>query len=337
MLARIQAGKAQIIWIPARKPWQVERCIYETRNGEVAWGYTNHTYNSTFNDVYILLLERDDKNTALEDWLRSLTSIGIKPVIVAETARGYHCVTTNIYNRKEDITTVLEILQAMRYIDEGIYVLARIRSTSATNFTNILRIGGKYETKDIVVRRWLPPPTLWHTQVLALYARECALQVSATRIAHGCPGFTGKPSPAAKAGLEIHRKIESELTKQGWKTEVELRHKINNMLFTAIADAIKIKNDHIEVLEIKSTKRTARTQAAQTQAHVEAALSAISFMKNATAKVITPDFEVHHEVSVRPQEAERTLLHLLKSMFHTPNCELCIFNTFCKGLSLIHI
>ena len=307
--------------------------MYRTRNGEIAWGYTNHTLDGAQSDAYILLLERDDKSVELEDWLRGLANMGIKPAIVAETTRGYHCVTANIYRKKEDITVVLEILQAFGEIDEGMYALARIRAGDTTPFTNILRIGGKYRTKDIVVRRWLPPPTPWHAQILSLYAQWCTLQISATRIAHGCPGFTGKPGPAAKTGIEIHEKIERELAREGWQTEVELRYTMNNMLFTAIADAVKVQDDHVEVFEIKSTERTAGTQAARTQACTEAALSAITFTKTATAKVVTPDFEVHYEVTVQPQEAVRTLLRLLKGMFHAPDCDRCVFNAFCKGWS----
>jgi len=328
---RVRAGDVWIIWTAALKPWEVEHCIYRTKNGEIAWGYTNHTTNDTKEDVYVLLLERDSKDIPLEDWLRGLAATGAKPTIAAETARGYHCVTANVYKSKRDLTAALELVNATGLIDEGTYALARIRSQDTTPFTNIFRIGGKYDYKDIVVRRWLPPPTPWHSNILGLYAQKCTLEISATRLAHRCPGYTGRPGPAARAGLEVHKVWEQEMEAKGWRTEVPLWWNIGNLRFRAIADAKREHDDYIEIIELKSTERAAHSVAAERQMLAEAALAALQYQRPAFGWVQTPDGETHAGAMVAPDEAKHVLLALLRTSFARPTCETCIFNSYCTG------
>jgi hypothetical protein len=322
---------AWIWYLEKDEPWSVGRVIYQTLNGEVAQGFTNHTIDDKGNDLYFLLLERDDKEIALEDWLRGLVAVGAKPVIVAETARGYHVVTANAFKSKQDITAALEIVSQTGLVDDGMYALARIRSDKEIPFTNILRIAGKYNYRDIVVRRWLPPPTPWHRNILGLYAGKCTLEISATRLAHQCPGYTGKPGPAAKAGLEIHRTWEKEMEKQGWRTEVQLWWNFNNLRFRAIADALMEHDDHVTIIELKSTEHAAQSIFAKRQAETEVALAALQFQKPAVAFVRTPDGESYGSVTVGPSDAKHWLLQLLRTSFVRPTCETCIFNSYCKG------
>ena len=326
---RVRTGDVWIIWTAALRPWEVEHCIYRTKNGEIAWGYTNHTTNDTKEDVYVLLLERDSKDIPLEDWLRGLAATGAKPTIAAETARGYHCVTANVYKSKRDLTAALELVNATGLIDEGTYALARIRSQDTTPFTNIFRIGGKYDYKDIVVRRWLPPPTPWHAAVLNLYAQKCTLEISATRLAHRCPGYTGRPGPAAKAGSEIHRAWEAEKEKEGWLTERELWWNIGNLRFRAIADAFREHDDYIEIIELKSTEHAARSVIAERQVQAQVALAALQYQRPAIGMIQTPDGETHAVATALPSEAKGWLLELLRTSFTRPTCETCIFNSYC--------
>jgi hypothetical protein len=322
---------AWIWYLEREEPWSVGRCIYRTLNGEVAQGFTNHTKNEKGEDVYFILLERDDKEIALEDWLRGLTMIGVKPVIAAETARGYHVVTANAFKSKQDLTAALELVSQTGLVDDGMYALARIREGSDIPFTNILRIAGKYNYKDITVRRWLPPPTPWHANVLGLYAQKATLEISATRLAHRCPGYTGRPGPAAKAGLEIHRTWEKEMEEKGWRTEVQLWWNINNLRFQAVADALMEHDDYVDVIELKSTERAAQSIAAERQLIAETALAALQYQRPAFGWVQTPDGETHAGAMVAPDEAKHVLLALLRTTFTKPTCETCIFNSYCKG------
>jgi hypothetical protein len=322
---------AWIWYLEKDEPWSVGRVIYQTLNGEVAQGFTNHTIDDEGNDLYFLLLERDDKEIALEDWLRGLVNVGVKPVIVAETARGYHVVTANAFKSKRDITAALEIVSSTGLVDDGMYALARIRTDSEVPFTNILRLSGKYNYRDIVVRRWLPPPTPWHANVLGLYAKKCTLEISATRLAHRCPGYTGRPGPAAKAGKEIHEAWEKEMAKQGWETEVELFTSTNNLRFRAIADALRYRGEYVEVIELKSTEHAARSILAERQLAAECALAALAYQRPAVGRVVTPDGEWHAADAITPEEAKQELLQLLRTSFTRPTCETCIFREFCKG------
>jgi hypothetical protein len=322
---------AWIWYLEKDEPWSVGRVIYRTLNGEVAQGFTNHTKNEKHEDVYFMLLERDDKEIPLENWLRGLVNIGVKPVIVAETARGYHCVTANAYKSKRDITAALEIVSATGLVDDGMYALARVREGSDVPFTNILRVAGKYNYKDIVVRRWLPPPTPWHRNVLGLYAKKATLEVSATRLAHRCPGYTGRPGPAAKAGKEIHEAWEKEMEAKGWETEKELRWSIGNMQFRAIADALRYRGEYVEIIELKSTEHAARSTITERQLQAECALAALQYQKPALGTVQTPDGETHAVATALPHEAKDWLLQLLRTSFLKPTCETCIFAGFCAG------
>jgi hypothetical protein len=322
---------AWIWWIEHEEPWSVGRCIYRTLNGEVAQGFTNHTIDDKGNDLYFLLLERDDKEIALEDWLRGLVAVGVKPVIVSETARGYHCVCANMFKSKQDITASLEIVSQTGLVDDGMYALARIRSDKEIPFTNILRIAGKYNYRDIVVRRWLPPPTPWHYNILGLYAEKCTLEISATRLAHRCPGYTGRPGPAAKAGLEIHRTWEKEMEAKGWRVEVPLWWNIGNMRFQAVADALYEHDDYIEIIELKSTERSATDPATDRQLVAECALAALQHQRPAIGMVQTPDGERYGTAAVAPHEAKRWLTELLRTSFAYPSCRTCIFTSYCTG------
>jgi len=322
---------AWIWYLEKEEPWSVGRVIYRTLNGEVAQGFTNHTRNEAGEDIYFMLLERDNKEIALEDWLRGLVNVGAKPVIVAETARGYHTVTANAFKSKQDITAALEIVSSTDLVDDGMYALARIREGSDIPFTNILRLSGKYNYRDIVVRRWLPPPTPWHANVLGLYAQKCTFEISATRLAHRCPGYTGRPGPAARAGLEVHKVWEQEMEAKGWRTEVPLWWNIGNLRFVAKADALMEHDDRIEIIELKSTERSATSPTTDRQLAAECALAALQYQRPAVGWVQTPDGERYRTITVMPHEAKSTLLGLLKTSLVHPSCRTCIFNSYCEG------
>jgi len=332
VLLRLFEGKDMFhMTTVARKPWQVELALYMTIKGEVAVGYTNRTLDSEGNEVFFLLLERDDKEIQLEDWLRGLSERGIGIAIAAETTRGYHAVSIQHFESKHEIVNVLHDLAQWNIIDNGIYELARIRTEQDAPFTNILRYNGKYKQNDIIVRRWLPPPTRWHVQILQLYAKKATLEISATRIANGCPGFTGKSTEATRTGLDIHETWEYKMAKQGWIIEKELTYRMGNLLFRCYVDALRKKADHVEVLELKSTEKAAANWRAELQLEVECALAALTYNKPTHCHVVTPNGKTFYEVQIEPEHAARHLLQLHASMTHAPNCGMCIWKSWCRG------
>jgi hypothetical protein len=329
ILRLFKGSKVWHMTVAAKKPWQVEKALYMTKEGRIAWGYTNHTKDQNNNDIWFILLDTDTKEMEFEAWLRALVHHGFKPVIALETRNGYHAVTANYTYNMQEIATYLQMLADWKLVDSGTAKLAEIRARDQIPFTNILRVNGKYKEKDIIVRRWLPPPTPWHAKILELYAKHCTLQISATRIAHGCTGYLGRPGPSAEAGQEIHEAWEKEMHEAGWNTEVTVEHRIGNMKFTARVDALRLYSDMVELIELKSTRITAKSYTSWRQLKAETALTALHFGKQAWGYIKTPDAETHAYIRMTPSEALRTLYELYSGMFFSPTCESCIFKEFC--------
>jgi len=316
----------------ATKPWQVEIALYRTLRGEHAIGYTNHTVDDERRDRYALLLELDEKTIELEDWLRGLACVGLRPWLAAETKRGYHAVSGVLMYSKKDVAMWLVNLSTSHLCDAGIADLALIRRDDPeTHFTNILRVYGKYSEKDIVVRRWLPPPTPWHAAILSLYCKYAYLEWSATRLARRCPGFVSTPNRYTERGKLIHQAWERSMQQEGWETERRFTARVRNMIFTCVADAAKDYGDCIEIIELKSTIWTARRREAGRQMIAEAAIAALATGKTAIAEIQTPGGEVWNIVEIEPSEAWDALRKLLKTCFRKPTCELCAFKRFCPG------
>jgi hypothetical protein len=121
------------------------------------------------------------------------------------------------------------------------------------------------------------------------------------------------------------------MEKQGWRTEVTLWWNIGNMRFRAIADALMEHDDHVEIIELKSTEHAARSIPAERQVQAEAALAALQYQRPATGTVQTPDGEQYWSTTVVPREAKRWLTELLRTSFVYPSCRTCIFNSYCAG------
>ena len=295
---------AAVVTYRTDKPWDVEIALYKTVNGEVAMGITNHTLSPIGTDLFAIFLEIDNHDRTAEDIIRGLLDAGFMPWLVARTNRGWHVILRDFVEDKETVVKAMRRLAESNLCDPGFVELAEIRlRDQEAHFTNLLRVHGKYAERDIVVKRVTPPPTEWHKHVWDLYRRYAKVEVSATRYAAGCLGYTPKPTMEMWLGKEEHRLWEERMQKEGWEVEKEFTHEVGNTVYTGVVDAIKELENEVQVIEYKSTANAALEPTAQHQAEFYANLIAIIKGKPTVVRVIHGD-ETVWEVRADPATAK---------------------------------
>jgi len=231
-----------IMWITDLDSTVVQIVHYYGLRFEItAVGITNRLPNGK----NVLFLEVDKHTITERNIMKHLTQRGIPFFLLAKTKNGYHLIT-RVYAPPTKIHELCIEFSEWLGWDKGYCKLAEIRKDM--DFSQILRVSGKYKEKDITVVRWTDPINEWERRVLNLYMEHANFRTTVSRISRGCAAYEpAAEDEALEKGREIHREVLKKLKFLGYETEVSIEMKIGNITIEGRADAV----GEDEVIEVK--------------------------------------------------------------------------------------
>jgi len=193
----------------------------------------------------VLFLETDKRDMSERAIMKHLAHRGIPFFMLIKTKKGYHLIT-RIYAPPTKIHGLCEEISEWLGWDKGYCELAKIRKDM--DFSQILRITGKYKEKDVVVVRWTDPINEWEKKVFDLYMEHAQFRTTVTRLTRGCPAYEPAASDEAlEKGREAHKEVLERLRFLGYEVEVPLTTRTMNITVEGRADAV----GQDEVIEVK--------------------------------------------------------------------------------------
>jgi len=192
----------------------------------------------------VLFLETDRHNMTERAIMKHLAHRGIPFFMLIRTKKGYHLIT-RIYAKPEKISEICMELTTWLGWSKGICELAEIRK--GMDFSQILRVSGKYEEKDITVVRWTDPINEWERKVFNFYMEHARFHTTVSRLARGCTAYEpAAEDEALEKGRGIHREVLKKLKFMGYETEVNVKARVGNITIEGRADAVG-KDSVVEV------------------------------------------------------------------------------------------
>jgi hypothetical protein len=274
-----------------------------------AKGFTNKLPDG----LNALFLEIDNHKMTEREILKHFSYKGIPMFLLASTKRGYHIIT-RVYAKPNKIFDLCNTLSEELGTDQDYCKLARARENF--DFTQILRLEGKYNEQDITVKRWLEPINNWEDRVIQLYIEHAKFHIPVTRLVRQCPMYEpNTDDEILKEGRENHKKLQQVLEFLGYETEVHAVTQKGKLIIEGYADAV-LGNT---VIEIKPPSEE-QIQMGLLQAQYYAAM-----LNKHTAVV--------YDYFLREQAHARALEPIAKYTGYNPPqtvCETCMLKNICK-------